>query len=193
MYSKIYERALMTQIQATNLQEIKFTRDTKVDYGKGNVVINTIFKQFDKDLTGDFNNEEWTAYEQALKKIEARKQELQDINTGVKQHYSKKLEKLSKELDNILNIFKNEFKTSDPNIEVLCKKSHKTYNKALTESELNKNYDSYFPSLLSLSKENGYADLVETNNTELDLNDKDTVELTNEEVNEILQKFTIKP
>ena len=45
----------------------------------------------------------------------------------------KDTEKLSKELDNILNIFKNEFKTSDPNIEVLCKKSHKTYNKALTD------------------------------------------------------------
>ena len=42
----------------------------------------------------------------------------------------KDTEKLSKELDNILNIFKNEFKTSDPDIEVLCKKSHKTYNKA---------------------------------------------------------------
>ena len=45
----------------------------------------------------------------------------------------KDTEKLSKELDNILNIFKNEFKTSDPDIEVLCKKSHKTYNKALTD------------------------------------------------------------
>ena len=101
MYSKIYERALMTQIQAVNLQEIKFTRDTKVDYGKGNVVINTIFKQYDKDLSGDFNNEEWTVYEQALKKNEARKQEVQDINTGVKQHYSKKLEKLSKELEKL--------------------------------------------------------------------------------------------
>ena len=33
----------------------------------------------------------------------------------------KDTEKLSKELDNILNIFKNEFKTSDPDIEVLCK------------------------------------------------------------------------
>ena len=45
----------------------------------------------------------------------------------------KDTEKLSKELDNILNIFKNEFKTSDPDIEVLCKKSHETYNKALTD------------------------------------------------------------
>ena len=91
----------MTQIQAANLQEIKFTRDTKVDYDKGNVVINTIFKQYDKDLSGDFNNEEWTVYEQALKKNEARKQEVQDIKTGVKQHYSKKLEKLSKELEKL--------------------------------------------------------------------------------------------
>ena len=72
-----------------------------------------------------------------------------------------------------------------------------TLNRELTNEEvlenLNKNYDSYFPSLLSLSKENGYADLVETNNTELDLNDKNAVGLVDEEVNEILQKFTIKP
>ena len=57
----------MTQIQAANLQEIKFTRDTKVDYGDGNVKINTIFRQYDKDMSGDFNDEEWAIYEQALK------------------------------------------------------------------------------------------------------------------------------
>lgn len=91
----------MTQVQPSNYHEIKFTRDTKVDYSKGNVVINTIFKQYDKDLSGDFNNEEWTVYEQTLKKNEARKQEVQDINTGVKQHYSKKLEKLSKEFEKL--------------------------------------------------------------------------------------------
>lgn len=40
-------------------------------------------------------------------------------------------ERLKEELNKILNIFKNEFKTSDPKIEILCEKSHKTYNEAL--------------------------------------------------------------
>ena len=42
-------------------------------------------------------------------------------------------ERLKEELNKILNIFKNEFKTSDPNIEILCEKSHKTYNEALKD------------------------------------------------------------
>ena len=42
-------------------------------------------------------------------------------------------ERLKEELNKISNIFKNEFKTSDPKIEILCKKSHKTYNEALKD------------------------------------------------------------
>ena len=40
---------------------------------------------------------------------------------------------LKEELNKISNIFKNEFKTSDPKIEILCEKSHKTYNEALKD------------------------------------------------------------
>ena len=42
-------------------------------------------------------------------------------------------ERLKEELNKILNIFKNEFNTSDPKIEILCEKSHKTYNEALKD------------------------------------------------------------
>ena len=42
-------------------------------------------------------------------------------------------ERLKEELNKILNIFKNVFKTSDPKIEILCEKSHKTYNEALKD------------------------------------------------------------
>ena len=42
-------------------------------------------------------------------------------------------ERLKEELNKILNIFKNEFKTSDPKIEILCEKSHKTDNEALKD------------------------------------------------------------
>ena len=47
--------------------------------------------------------------------------------------------KLEQELDNILKVFKNEFKTSDPNIQLLSKKSDDNYDKALTD-EVRDNY-----------------------------------------------------
>ena len=45
----------------------------------------------------------------------------------------KDIEKVEVELNNILKIFKNEFKTSDPDIKVICEKSQNTYNKSLTD------------------------------------------------------------
>ena len=47
--------------------------------------------------------------------------------------------KLEQELDNILKVFKNEFKTSDPNIQLLSKKSDDNYDKALID-EVRDNY-----------------------------------------------------
>lgn len=47
--------------------------------------------------------------------------------------------KLEQELANILKVFKNEFKTSDPNIQLLSKKSDDNYDKALTD-EVRDNY-----------------------------------------------------
>ena len=48
-------------------------------------------------------------------------------------------EKLEQELANILKVFKNEFKTSDPNIQLLSKKSDDNYDKALID-EVRDNY-----------------------------------------------------
>lgn len=98
----------MTEINFTHYKEIKFTRDTKVNYKAGNVVINTIFKQYDKDLSGDFSNEEWTMYENALKKAEVRSEEIKNINNdNVVGHYTKKLEKIAKESEKLYNDFKD--------------------------------------------------------------------------------------
>ena len=42
---------------------LKFTRDTKVDYKSGDTTINTVFKIWDTDGSGDFNDEEWARYQ----------------------------------------------------------------------------------------------------------------------------------
>ena len=47
------------------------------------------------------------------------------------------VERVDAELENILNIFKNEFKTSDPDIKLLVKKEASTHTKALTEKVRN--------------------------------------------------------
>ncbi|MEG2867953.1 MAG: aminoacyl-histidine dipeptidase [Terrisporobacter sp.] len=46
---------------------------------------------------------------------------------------SENVSSVEKELDNILNIFKNEFKTSDPDIKLFFNKSEKTYDKVLSD------------------------------------------------------------
>ncbi len=51
---------------------------------------------------------------------------------------SKYEETLQKEIDNILNIFKNEYKTSDPGINLECTKAEATYSKALSDDIKNK-------------------------------------------------------
>ncbi|MCQ2743852.1 MAG: hypothetical protein MJ230_03530 [bacterium] len=95
----------MIQVNTSDYHEIKFTRDTKVDYKNGDIITNTIFKKYDKDLSGDFNDEEWAMYEQTLKKEETRKQEVKDINTNVSQHYSKKIEKTAKDIEKLHKMY----------------------------------------------------------------------------------------
>ena len=46
---------------------------------------------------------------------------------------NKNEEILQKEISNILGIFKNEYKTSDPGVDLECTKSEETYNKALSD------------------------------------------------------------
>ena len=47
-------------------------------------------------------------------------------------------ETLQKEIENISNIFKNEFKTSDPGVNLECNKSDEKYDKALSDDVKNK-------------------------------------------------------
>lgn len=92
------------------INNVQFSRDTKVDYEKGDPFINCIFKQYDKDLSGDFNDEEYDLYQKYLEKMANRKKEINNIkiNNKALQHYDKQILKtekqkseLSKELESL--------------------------------------------------------------------------------------------
>ena len=88
-----------------NFREIRFNRNTKVNYKDGNPIINTIFQKYDKDNSGDFSDEEWTNYQQQLKQLEERKAEIdklrQNINNKVVAHYSHNVDKLNKKIEKL--------------------------------------------------------------------------------------------
>ena len=88
-------------ISKTNYFDIKFTRDTKVDYQKGNAVINTIFKKFDKDLSGDFNNEEWANYSNYLLEQTQIRKLVSKCNNSTTQYYDGKIRTLVEQYDAI--------------------------------------------------------------------------------------------
>lgn len=88
-----------------NFREIRFNRNTKVNYKDGNPIINTIFQKYDKDNSGDFSDEEWTNYQQQLKQLEERKAEIdklrENINNNVVAHYSHNVDKLNKKIEKL--------------------------------------------------------------------------------------------
>ena len=90
-----------------NFREIRFNRDTKVNYKDGNPIINTIFNKYDKDNSGDFNEQEWNAYQQQLKSLEERKAEIdklrQNANDDVVSHYSRNIQHLNKKIEKLRN------------------------------------------------------------------------------------------
>ncbi len=85
-----------------NFREIRFSRDTKVNYKDGNPVINTVFSKYDKDNSGDFDEEEWNSYQKELKQLEERKTEIeklkQNVSSGTVSHYSRNIEKLNRKI-----------------------------------------------------------------------------------------------
>lgn len=84
----------MAEIQLTNIRDIKFTRDTKVDYKSGNPIINTIFQRFDTDNSGDFDDAEWSRYEKYLEKRERKP-------GAVESHYRKQFDKIVKKSEEL--------------------------------------------------------------------------------------------
>ena len=91
----------MTEVDKTNFHNIisTLTRDQKVDYKNGDPFINCIFRQFDTDGSGDFNDAEWDNYQAYLQKVSAREANL--LSTNVVTHYEKKVQKISDELEKV--------------------------------------------------------------------------------------------
>ena len=79
----------------TNYRDIKFTRDTKVDYksNNNNPIFMSLFKKWDTDFSGDFSDEEWAKYEKSLVDISTRKKNT-TVSDGAIKHYDKELAKV---------------------------------------------------------------------------------------------------
>lgn len=89
----------MTEIKTDYI--IYFKRDDKVDYEKGNTFINTIFKKYDTNMSGDFDDTEWANYQKDLGKHHARLESAININNGVVAHYDKKISKIAQKIENL--------------------------------------------------------------------------------------------
>lgn len=95
---------LMTEIKPDYI--IYFKRDQKVDYEKGNSFINTVFKKFDTNMSGDFDDTEWANYQKALQEKESRLKEVENINNGVVGHYNKKARKIAQQIESAYEEYK---------------------------------------------------------------------------------------
>lgn len=86
----------MSEIPLINWREIKFTRDTEINYQKENIVIQTIFGKYDINKNGNLRDSgEFEAYEKAMQRAEQREE------NKVTAHYDKKLEKIYKDYEKL--------------------------------------------------------------------------------------------
>lgn len=103
----------MTTIETASFRNIKFTRDTVVDYQTGNPLINCIFKQFDTNGDAKFDDEEWANYQKYEEKVKEHREKIEKFkleNNNIISHYQKKLakiqakqKKLYKKLESLTN------------------------------------------------------------------------------------------
>lgn len=91
----------MTNFEIVNYRNIEFTRDTKIDYKAGNPIINTIFQQFDTDMSGDFDDTEWSNYQKHLENKRKQNENIEQLQTSnyTISHYKKQLNKITKQYD----------------------------------------------------------------------------------------------
>ncbi len=94
----------MTEIKTDYI--IYFKRDDKVDYEKGNTFINTVFKKYDTNMSGDFDDTEWANYQKVLQEKESRLKEVENINNGVVGHYNKKARKIAQQIESAYEEYK---------------------------------------------------------------------------------------
>lgn len=79
-------------INNIDIYNIKFTRDYVADYKNGNPIINSIFRQYDTDLNGRFNNKEWDKYIKDTLSIEERKNDMKNMtDSNASKYYKEQL------------------------------------------------------------------------------------------------------
>lgn len=121
----------MSEVNSINLKDIKFTRYVKIDYQNGNPIINSVFRQFDKDISGDFNDEEYDAYMKYLEKIESRDKEIESLKVNEKtvSHYDKEVLKIKKKCDALKKEFSAVIEADAFNKLIEFEKSHSNINR----------------------------------------------------------------
>ena len=121
----------MSEVNSINLKDIKFTRDVKIDYQNGNPISNSVFRQFDKDISGDFNDEEYDAYMKYLEKIESRDKEIESLKVNKKtvSHYDKEVLKIKKKCDALKKEFSAVIEADAFNKLIEFEKSHSNINR----------------------------------------------------------------
>lgn len=90
----------MTEIKTIPYRDIKFTRDTKITE-KTPIEVKTIFKKYDINGDGSFDDAEWSAYEKVLERQIAREKVVTNPEESVVKHYSNKIKKISKKYEKI--------------------------------------------------------------------------------------------
>ena len=89
----------MTEINPNNYSNIRLTRDMKADYAKGDPVINTLFKKYDTDLSGDFSEKEWENYSKDVLTHEENRRTLLNSNDTAVNFYRNKQKRLSQTIE----------------------------------------------------------------------------------------------
>lgn len=85
-----------------NVQNTRFQRDTKVDYSKGDPVINSAFAMWDINKNGSFEDSEWDLYQQYCNRVDERNQRIEQLNNqGLVDFYEKKAQAVCKKLEKI--------------------------------------------------------------------------------------------
>lgn len=108
----------MTEIQMKNYHDIKFTRDTKIDYKKDDIVTSTIFGLYDTDKSGDFNDTEWALYKKSTQNLDKGPAESDEKTAN---YYEKKLINMSQKADAFWQEWNNIDKSILEEFDKFCK------------------------------------------------------------------------
>ena len=95
-------------IDNIDIYNIKFTRDYVADYKNGNPIINSIFRQYDTDLNGRFDNKEWDKYIKDTLSIEERKNDIKNMTeSNASKYYKEQLLETLQKYEDLINEYED--------------------------------------------------------------------------------------